>query len=84
MDKEIRRIVYLLFLFTLCVVWLTAYFTAKYYEEKYSVERKNAEIAYYKAIFERDTYASMYYEEIGNEEMAKKFNRLPNTFEKEK
>ena len=83
MEKEIRRILYLLAAFILCVIWLTAHYTGRYYEDKYKTERKNAEIAYYQAIFERDTYARMYYKSIGNEEMAKTFERS-NTFEREK
>ena len=52
-------------------------------ENKQSEELKSAELAYYQAIFERDTYARMYYKSIGNEEMAKTFERS-NTFEREK
>ena len=49
MEKEIRRILYLLAAFILCVIWLTAHYTGRYYEDKYKTERKNAEIAYYQA-----------------------------------
>lgn len=81
MGKEIRRVLYPLLLFILCVVWLTAHYTGKYYENKYRDELKSAEIAYYQAIFQRDTYAYMYYKEIGNEEMAKTFKKS-NIFER--
>lgn len=75
MEKEIRRIAYLFAGFILCIVWLTTHYTGRYYEYKYEAERKNAEIAYYQAIFERDTYAKMYYKSIGNEEMVKLFEK---------
>ena len=32
MEKEIRRIVYLFAAFILCVIWLTAHYTGRYYE----------------------------------------------------
>lgn len=83
MDKEISRLAYLFAGLVLCIIFLTVHYTGKYYENKYRDERKSAEIAYYQAIFERDTYARMYYKEIGNEEMAKMFERS-NTFEREK
>ena len=67
MEKEIRRILYLLAAFILCVIWLTAHYTGRYYEDKYKTER--------------DTYAYMYYKEIGNEEMAKTFKKS-NIFER--
>lgn len=82
MEKEIRRLQYLFsVVFILCVIWLTAHYTGKYYEIEYRDELKSAEIAYYQAIFERDTYAYMYYKEIGNEEMAKTFEKS-NIFER--
>lgn len=83
MDKEISRLVYLFVGLVLCIIFLTAHYTGEYYEYRYRDERKNAEIAYYRATFERDTYARMYYKEIGNEDMAKMFERS-NTFERDK
>lgn len=82
MEKEISRLAYLFAGLVLCIIFLTAHYTGKYYETKYRDERKSAEIAYYQAIFERDTYARMYYKEIGNEEMVKLFEQH-NTFGKE-
>lgn len=82
MEKEIKKLVYLFVGFILCVIYLTAYWTGKYYENKYNIERKSIELAYYQATFSRDLYANMYYKEIGNEEMAKLYER-PNIFERE-
>ena len=81
MEKEIKKILYLSVSLILCIIWLTVHYTGKYYEIEYSDELKSAEIAYYQAIFERDTYAYMYYKEIGNEEMAKTFEKS-NIFER--
>ena len=55
MEKEIRRILYLSVLLILGILWLTAHYTGKYYEIEYRDELKSAELAYYQAIFERDT-----------------------------
>ena len=82
MEKEIRRLQYLFSaVFILGILWLTAHYTGKYYEIEYRDEFKSAELAYHQAIFERDTYAYMYYKEIGNEEMAKTFEKS-NIFER--
>ena len=83
MDKNTKKIVAVLFIIALLSSYLTWVYDKNYYKDMYETERKNAEIAYYQAIFERDTYARMYYKSIGNEEMAKTFERS-NTFEREK
>ena len=83
MDKSTKKIVAVLFIIALLSSYLTRVYDENYYKDMYETERKNAEIAYYQAIFERDTYARMYYKSIGNEEMAKTFERS-NTFEREK
>ena len=81
MDKETKILVIILFTITLLsnyVMWKSA---ENYYTGLYETELKSAEQAYYQAIFERDTYAYMYYKEIGNEEMAKTFEKS-NIFER--
>ena len=81
MDKSTKKIVAVLFIIALLSSYLTWVYAENYYTGVYKTELKSAEIAYYQAIFERDTYAYMYYKEIGNEEMAKTFEKS-NIFER--
>lgn len=81
MDKLTKIFIIVLFTLTLLSSYFTWVYAEKYYTGVYETELKSAEIAYYQAIFERDTYAYMYYKEIGNEEMAKTFEKS-NIFER--
>ena len=81
MDKITKIFIIVLFTLTLFLSYFTWVYSENYYTGVYETELKSAEIAYYQAIFERDTYAYMYYKEIGNEEMAKTFEKS-NIFER--
>ena len=78
MDKETKILVTVLFTITLLSNYMMWKSAENYYTGLYETELKSAE----QAIFERDTYAYMYYKEIGNEEMAKTFEKS-NIFERE-
>lgn len=81
MDKLTKIFIVVLFALALLSSYFTWVYAESYHKGLYETELKSAEIAYYQAIFERDTYAYMYYKEIGNEEMAKTFEKS-NIFER--
>ena len=81
MDKLTKIFIVVLSILALLSSYFTWVHAESYYKGLYETELKSAEIAYYQAIFERDTYAYMYYKEIGNEEMAKTFEKS-NIFER--
>ena len=81
MDKLTKIFIVVLSILALLSSYFTFVHAEGYYKGLYETELKSAEIAYYQAIFERDTYAYMYYKEIGNEEMAKTFEKS-NIFER--
>ena len=81
MDKLTKVFIAILFTLALLSSYFTWVYSESYHKDLYETELKSAEIAYYQAIFERDTYAYMYYKEIGNEEMAKTFEKS-NIFER--